>query len=368
MLRSDKELLFNFKSVDVNLSKIEEINYDLQNKKILIITSQSFIARGVINRLCKNLDANNIKIFNEVKANPDIEDIEKLIKKYKHFKPQCVIGLGGGSVMDTAKAISIFLDDSNNLNINNYFRTKNMNQINCKLDLICIPTTSGTGSEVTPFATIWDKKNSVKYSLSGNIVYPTLSILDPTLTTTLNKTNTLLPALDTISHCLESLWNIGLVPETKKYAYRALQLTNLALPQLLRKNNSLENRENMQLASTFGGIAISKTKTAIAHALSYKFTNDFDIPHGLACSFTLIPLIEMQKSNIASNFFEENILKDTSNLLKTIDPLNLISKEISTNDIVSTLGEVANPERLKNYSGNAEFAIKEISKYVSSKL
>ena len=364
MLKTDKNLLSNFRFVDINSSNIEEINYDFLNKKILIITSKSFMRNGVIERLCNNLDSPYIEIFNEVQPNPNIENIKDLITSYRYFKPKCIIGLGGGSVMDTAKAASIFFDNNNDLNIDTYFCKKNQEQINHKLDLICIPTTSGTGSEVTPFATIWDKKNSAKYSLSGDIVYPTLSILDPTLTVTLNKTNTLLPALDTISHCLESLWNIASGVETRNYAYRGLQLSNEALPQLLQENNSLINREKMQLASTYGGIAISKTKTAIAHALSYKFTNDFDIPHGLACSFTLLPLIEIQKANIAHNSFEENILKETSKLLRVIDPLKLIIQDLGKELIIDTLGKVANPERLLNYSGNAYTDIKKISKFV----
>ena len=87
MLRIDKDLISDFEFVDINLNKVDEINYDFFNKKILIITSKSFISNGVIDRLCNNLDTAHFEIFSQVKANPDIEDIQNLIRKYKDYKP-----------------------------------------------------------------------------------------------------------------------------------------------------------------------------------------------------------------------------------------------------------------------------------------
>jgi alcohol dehydrogenase len=150
-----------------------------------------------------------------------------------------------------------------------------------------LPSTSGTGAEVTPFATIWDNAQRVKRSLSGDFLYPQTALVDPELTLSLPWTTTLYCGLDAISHALESLWNRNATPVSVLLANEALRLASKALPALEEDLGNVDLRENMQRASLLAGLAISQNRTAIAHAISYPFTLRFGVPHGLACSFTL---------------------------------------------------------------------------------
>jgi alcohol dehydrogenase len=154
-----------------------------------------------------------------------------------------------------------------------------------KINLIAIPTTAGTGAEVTPFATVWERALGKKHSLHG--VTPTVALLDASLTITLPYEQTIYPALDTMSHALESLWNKHRTTESIKNAQDALFLLCDALPLVQQEPKNHEARKKLQFASMLAGLAIAQTRTALAHAMSYPLTANYGVPHGLACSFTL---------------------------------------------------------------------------------
>jgi alcohol dehydrogenase len=152
--------------------------------------------------------------------------------------------------------------------------------------LITIPTTSGTGSEVTRWATIWGD-NGEKHSLSQYNLYPQTSIYDASLCLSMPTSVTLYSGLDALSHACEAIWNTNATKQSDEYACEAISLITQYLPLAMQERDNLEARSKMQLASYMAGCAMSLTRTALAHSISYPLTGKYDIPHGFACSFTL---------------------------------------------------------------------------------
>jgi len=156
--------------------------------------------------------------------------------------------------------------------------------------LIAAPTTAGTGSEVTPWATIWDSASHKKYSLHLECTWPKVAIVDPQLMLTVPAGVTVSTGLDALSHALESIWNINANPISDTYAIAAIEDILHCLPLLRRDLSNKELRSRMALAALKAGMAFSNTKTALAHSISYEMTLRYGLPHGIACSFTL-PLV-----------------------------------------------------------------------------
>jgi phosphonate metabolism-associated iron-containing alcohol dehydrogenase len=323
---------------------------------ILIVTTEGHVSRGTINKICESLQPKKLTLWTGVKSNPDLRDLDAAARCYSDLKVSHVIGVGGGSALDAAKILASTIPTNINHALEKIFRKHEQIQLSQRLPLILIPTTAGSGSEVTPFATVWDHQAEKKYSFAGNHVYPDIAILDPELTLTVTRKDTLFTALDTISHALESIWNYGCTPLSKQYAINALNISKKYLPIILSDSLNLDAREKLQEASTFGGLAISQTKTAIAHALSYPLTSRYGVPHGLACSFSLEAIIQCQiKEEIEE--FDKLIMKDISVTLKNLN-LNSELQRYATLDEIGRLLDVgANPERLNNYKGNADIAI-----------
>lgn len=154
-----------------------------------------------------------------------------------------------------------------------------------------------------------------KYSMTGMNIYPDAALLDPSLSLTLQYENTLISALDSISHSLESIWNINKTPISEIYARSALKMIIKSLPDLLENLSSINLRSQMQTASMLAGISISQTQTAIAHEMSYPLTLHYKVPHGLASSYFLIDLITYYLQQKPDTYFKI-IMTEILNLLK----------------------------------------------------
>ena len=156
-----------------------------------------------------------------------------------------------------------------------------------------IPTTHGTGSEVTKWGTIWNLQEKKKYSINHPDLYPDTAVLDGKLTLSLPLKESLITVLDALSHCLESIWNKNKNPDSTKYAIESIGLI-FEFANLLKKNSQdLRVRENLLSASNLAGLAFSITRTAAAHSISYPLTVEYNIPHGIASSITLPSLLEV---------------------------------------------------------------------------
>jgi alcohol dehydrogenase len=323
----------------------------------LIVTSPGFIKRGVIAEIQKiNSD---VVIFSDVKPNPELEAIDIAVTELRKSNITNIIALGGGSVIDTAKGFALALktDISNPLRVN--LLESESQSWDSKLPLIAVPTTSGTGSEVTPFATIWDTETNKKYSLNTNFLFPDIAILDASLTQTLPKTLTLYTSLDAISHALESLWNNNRTTESEAVALKALRLANKSFLPLMGDLANIDLRSDLQVASTYAGLAISHTRTAIAHSISYPMTLAYDMPHGLACSFTLPKILKLHLKNI-SNKEEIEVLTKTLKILETID----FKSEVESYTLGDDYSKLKDQMFTKERAGNFKYSIDSIEEYL----
>lgn len=271
------------------VSIVFDVNYldiikTIDAKNILLITSAYFEKNQVVHRIEDLLGKKLKQSICNIPSNPQIELFDTLKNCTKGI--DTIIALGGGSVIDVAKTLSI---DCELTITDNAILPK---EIKPFIPVYAFPTTSGTSSELTAWATIWDKNNSKKYSLHLKDLYCKKAIYDPTLTLTLPRDLTLSTALDALSHSIESIWNKNANPISTSNAITAINLITTHLPSLCLELDSLYLRKKISLASVFAGLAFSNTQTAIAHALSYPITMKKNIPHGIACSFTLPFLLD----------------------------------------------------------------------------
>lgn len=319
----------------------------------LLVTTAGFTRRGVTDRVRAMVGSDRLTVFDEVTPNPDLDHLDSVAASLRQTRLDGIIALGGGSAIDAAKVLAVILKSDIDAPLNHILRTNKAQAWEEKLPLIAIPTTAGTGAEVTPFATVWDHAANRKYSVTGDRTFPDHAILDPELTLTLPADETLYTALDSISHALESLWNKNRTVISETYALRALTLANEALPALLETPTDLVQRERMQQASMLAGLAICTTRTAIAHAISYPMTLHFGVPHGLACSFTLPEILDNYMSSVDAGE-ERRILEVTRKVLGALHLRERIQSFASLTEAVTHIDEMFQPDRAQNFSMSAD--------------
>lgn len=302
---------------------LNKILSDYNDEKILALYSNGFSDRNKnISSLFKNNE--NMVIYNKVQYNPDIKYIFNTIKELGNINFDYIIAIGGGSVIDTAKAISAI----KNTNIDN---EKDLKEIILQgrynhdnfIPIIAIPTTSGTGSEVTSWSTIWDFHEKKKYSVSSINLYPKMAIIDSELTLNLPKQLTAITGLDALSHAIESYWARSTNYISRLFAIKSIEIIVNTLPSLIKNLDNLELRKQMALGSLYAGLAFSNTKTTACHSISYPLTIMYGIPHGIAVSMTLGEIFEINKVNSESVYelleiFNKGDVISIDNFIKSI--------------------------------------------------
>ena len=232
------------------------------------------------------------RVLDIVTPNPSLESIDELRHVQGLETVDTIIALGGGSCLDTAKALSRVISSNRDEPLSDRFWEGVGIGADETIPIVTVPTTAGTGSEVTSTATIWDYENRAKRSLLGDGLYPKAAIVDPVLTHDLPESVTVSSGLDAVSHALESIWNRNASPISLTLATQSLRLSMDALPRLKANLQDHLARNSMMQASLMAGLAISQTRTALSHSLSYPLTMEFGIPHGIACSFALPEVLE----------------------------------------------------------------------------
>jgi len=251
-------------------------------QKIFLITGkQSFGYSGAAKLMGEILNKYEYLRFYNFETNPKIEDIKKGIRLFKKSKCDFIIGVGGGSVLDMAKAISILerqKGDVKELIINGNLLEKR------KIPLILIPTTAGTGSESTHFSVVYIGKT--KYTLAHNSIIPDYAILDPTFTKKLSAYQTACSGIDALCQAVESFWSVNSTEESRSYSEESI---DLILSSIIKAVNNPDGsaRIAMLKGSNLSGKAINIAETTAAHSISYPITSYFYIPHGHAVALTL---------------------------------------------------------------------------------
>lgn len=284
---------------------------------LIIITSKS------CKKFISNLPSKFTLVINEEPSLNLIDNyfdqIYKIINKTHEIT---YIALGGGSVIDTAKILSLMI--ANNIGSSKEAIDKsNGNNISEKSKIICIPSTAGTGAEITPFSTIWDKKNGLKYSIITSKINREI-ILDPEISLSLPEKITISTGLDSLCQILESTWS-------KKANSKSLSAASLGFEYLSKNLNyvitnpvDVESRKEMLFASFLSGVSISISNTTLCHSISYPLTSILNVPHGLACALTLIEVIRfnsLEKEKFLKNTLKVANVESSENLVKKISLL-----------------------------------------------
>lgn len=232
-----------------------------------------------------------------IQSNPDVDDTENLAGALLKQEISAVTAIGGGSAMDTAKAIAARLSCKKGESLRQLIATPALLDESRPLPLFAVPVTSGTGSEVTPFTTLWDGRARKKLSLEHPSIFPDYAYVDPELTYNLPESVTVSTGLDAFNQAAESLWNRNSSPFTRVLSLRAFAAAFDALPRLADMPGDGAARRLMMEASLLAGAAISQTRTALCHSISYPLTAHFGIPHGLACAFSMRAVLQLNSEH-----------------------------------------------------------------------
>jgi len=266
-----------------------------------------------------NLDKESILKI-EVENYPDSSKLVTLINSLNSRNITSIYAIGGGSVIDISKVLSVFLQTRSKISIYNLKNFGKLNHKN-KIPLFVIPTTSGTGAEVTQFATIWDNVLNEKFSIDHPLLIPNQYHLDGNLLNHLSFKNFLFPALDCISHILESIWNKNRTKESLEFSTKALDKISNEIKNFSNEKYKYINFDEMLQASNLAGKAINITRTSIAHAISYVYTINFKVPHGLACSFTLPKIHEYVFNELQDNLYID-VINNYLNVINFLETFN----------------------------------------------
>ena len=277
---------------------------ELEGKRAYIVTDKVIRSLGYVDIVLKYLNEAgfDVEVFDEVKPEPSIEDIIAGAERLSNFSPDWIIGLGGGSCMDAAKAMWVLYErpDINLADISPLLKLG----LRKKARLVCIPTTSGTGSEASWVMVITDERQHFKMELASRELYPDISIVDPKLTLSMPKKLAAYTAIDALINAVEAYVSQWKNDFSDALAIKAAQLIFKYFLRVYENREDEEAREKMHNAATMAGLAYSNSQVGVAHSLGHAFGAIFKIPHGLATGVFLPYSIEFNAKEAAERYWE----------------------------------------------------------------
>jgi alcohol dehydrogenase class IV len=259
-------------------------------KKALVVTDKGVIDSGIGKKIKGQLEREGISvvIFDQVISDPDIANVETCMEMAKKEKFDLIVGVGGGSSMDIASITSVML--TNPGTVYDYFGINLVK--NPGIPTILIPTTAGTGAEVTPNAILTDTKEKLKKAIVSPYIIPRVAIVDPLLTLSMPPTVTSSSGIDALTHAIESYTSNNATLLTDLFAKEAIILIGRSLRTAVANGNNLEARYDMSIGSLYAGISLANAGVTAVHALAYPLGGQFNIAHGIANGLLLPYVME----------------------------------------------------------------------------
>lgn len=365
----------------INLDSIEEIVDVLikNNKKSVLLVSDKMVRNiGLTKSLEDKILENDIvlSIYDDVQPNPTTENVEEAVLKYKESNCEAIIGFGGGSPIDCAKAVGARIARPKKT----LDKLKGTLKVRKKIPMLfCVPTTAGTGSEVTLTSVISDAKTHSKYTINDFNLVPAYAVLDPKVTFTLPKHLTSTTGIDALTHAIEAFIGKSTTKTTREQSIRAVQLIFENIRSAYNHPDNFIARKNMLIASNLAGKAFSMSYVGYVHAVAHTLGGKYGLPHGLANSI-LLPyfLKEYGKSiykklyllslsiNCArkTDSYEEGAKRFISALEQLLSDLEIPSKtDIIKNEDIPNLAKIAAKEANPLYPVPLLMSARELEKF-----
>lgn len=292
-------LFFGKSSIDAFAQALDNCSKDIN--RILILTRGGGVENSDgLSLIMGQLSNKDTRLMEVTLNNPDISDIHHLIQSIEPFDYELIVAIGGGSVMDAAKALTALQNSgvSSPAEVREAITTERYGTKANFTPWIGIPTTSGTGSEVTSWATVWDEECGCKYSVSDGRLFAKAALILPELTVTMPLRLSVATALDALCHATEAYWSVQTNAISRVYSLQAIERIRNSLPLLKEQPDNPACREQLSLASVLAGLAFSNTKTTACHSISYPLTLLYDIDHGIAASLSLVAVLRHNYSTL----------------------------------------------------------------------
>lgn len=355
--------LYKFQTADhiiAGQNSIESIaeHLDLIGSKVesaLILTQPPMKGLGFVDKIANQLSDKGITVDvnMDIMPEPTVENVKDVLEKTSSKKYDVLIGIGGGSVLDTTKIIAVLI--TNNTSIEQLLAGDQIEKAG--VPTILIPTTSGTGSEVTPNAIVTVPEQELKIGIVSKYMLPKIVFIDPMLTVGLPKPITASTGMDAFIHSLESFISNKANLISDMFALESIRLISSSIEEAYKNGSSVEAREKMILGSLYGGMALTSAGTAAVHALAYPLGGKYKIPHGVANSMLLPHVMKFNMDAITDRLSQVAVAMG----IKTEG----LTDEQAAEKVVERIVELTNvleiPQNLKEY-GVKEENLEELAK------
>ena len=315
----------------------------LGGRHALIVTDPGLVAAGVIPKVTAVLETTDIAytLFAEVQAEPDASGVEQGVELYRSEGCDIVISVGGGSSLDTGKAISVMINNEGH--IRDYAGLGKLRHPG--VPQIAIPTTAGTGSEATIWSVLSEKDKKIKYGVGSRFLVPTIALCDPELTVTLPPRLTAVTGIDALAHALESYVNKATQPISEALAEKSIQLVARSLRTAVFAGDQIAARADMLLASTIAATAFNATRLGLAHALAMPLGAKAKVPHA---DVITILLPEVNRYNLTANLPKfariAELFGENANGLSLRQ-----AAELGVNAVEQLIDDIGAPRKLGDY-------------------
>jgi alcohol dehydrogenase class IV len=252
-------------------------------KKLFVLTAPPI--RPLLDETLKELQAAGVatEVYQDIVAEPTVNDFNNILEKARQFGADSIVGVGGGSVLDVSKLVAAFINSDQQ--VEDCFGTGFIKSKG--LWLACLPTTAGTGSEVSPNAILLDERDHLKKGVVSPFLLADVAYVDPKLTWTVPAKVTADTGMDALTHCIEAYTNKFAHPSVDIYALQGIRLIAANLERAVKNGQDVEAREALAFGSLYGGLCLGPVNTAAVHALSYPLGGEYHIPHGLSNAILL---------------------------------------------------------------------------------